>query len=121
MASTGYGVDVRKRRRIAKERAFVPLLGSDFGAILNTAFEKPKNSPFYLLKIPPLIRKAPKCIKRAGDSKEESPISSLVGSDYGATLNTTLKEPKNSPFYLLKILPLIRTLPCALKMPPVQW
>jgi len=41
MASTGYGVDVRKRRWIAKERAFVPLLGSDYGAILNAAFEKP--------------------------------------------------------------------------------
>jgi len=55
MAATGYGVDVRKRRRIAKERAFVPLLGSDHRAILNTIFEEPKNSPFYLLKIPPLI------------------------------------------------------------------
>jgi len=37
------------------------------------------------------------------------PISSLVGSDYGAKLNTTLKEPKITPFYLLKISPLIRT------------
>jgi len=111
MASAGYGVDVRKRRRIAKERAFVPLLGSDYGATLNTTLKEPKNSPFYLLKISPLIRTAPKCIERAGDSKEESPISSLVGSDYGATLNTTLKEPKNSPFYLLKISPLIRTAP----------
>jgi len=55
MASTGCGVDVRKRRWIAKERAFVPLLGSDYGATLNTAFEEPKNPPFYLLKIPPLI------------------------------------------------------------------
>jgi len=45
MASTGCGVDVRKRRRIAKERAFVPLLGSDYGAILNTAFEEPKLAP----------------------------------------------------------------------------
>jgi len=51
MASTGYGVDVRKRRWIAKERAFVPLLGSDYGAILNTAFEEPKNPPFWFLKI----------------------------------------------------------------------
>jgi len=42
MAATGYGVDVRKRRRIAKERAFVPLLGSDYRAALNTAFEEPK-------------------------------------------------------------------------------
>jgi len=91
MAATGYGVDVRKRRRIAKERAFVPLLGSDYGAILNTTFEEPKNPPFYLLKIPPLIRTAAKCIKRAGDSKEESPISSSVGSDYGATLNTAFQ------------------------------
>jgi len=55
MASTGYRVDVRKRRRIAKERAFVPLLGSDYGAILNTTFEEPKNPPFYLFKISPLI------------------------------------------------------------------
>jgi len=45
MASTGCGVDVRKRCRIAKERAFVPLLGSDYGAILNTAFEEPKLAP----------------------------------------------------------------------------
>jgi len=42
MAATGYGVDVRKRRWIAKERAFVPLLGSDYGPTLNTAFEEPK-------------------------------------------------------------------------------
>jgi len=40
MAATGCGVDVRKRRRIAKERAFVPLLGSDYRAKLNTAFEE---------------------------------------------------------------------------------
>jgi len=46
MAATGCGVDVRKRRRIAKERAFVPLLGSDYRAKLNTAFEEPKNPPF---------------------------------------------------------------------------
>jgi len=58
MASTGFGGDVRKRCRIAKERAFVPLLGSDYGAILNTAFEEPKLTPCYLLKIPPLIRTA---------------------------------------------------------------
>jgi len=58
MASTGYRVDVRKRRRIAKERAFVPLLGSDYGATLNTAFEEPKNPPFYLFRISPLIRTA---------------------------------------------------------------
>jgi len=51
MASTGYRVDVRKRRRIAKERAFVPLLGSDYGATLNAVFEEPKNPPFWFLKI----------------------------------------------------------------------
>jgi len=50
MAATGYGVDVRKRRRIAKERAFVPLLGSDYGDTLNTVFEEPKNPPFWFLK-----------------------------------------------------------------------
>jgi len=48
-------------------------------------------------------------LKRAGDSKEESPISSLVGSAYGATLSTAFKEPKITPFYLLKIQPLIQT------------
>jgi len=74
------------------------LLGSDYGSTLNTAFEEPKNSPFWFLKILPLIRTASKCIERAGDSKEESPISSLVGSDYGATLNTAFEEPKNPPF-----------------------
>jgi len=63
MASAGYGVDVRKRRRIAKERAFVPLLGSDYRAKLSTAFEEPKNPPFYLLKIPPLIRTLPCALK----------------------------------------------------------
>jgi len=70
---------------------------------LNTAFKEPKITPFYLLKIPPLIRTASKCIERAGDSKEESPISSLLGSDYGAILNTTFEEPKNPPFWFLKI------------------
>jgi len=54
-----------KRRRIAKERAFVPLLGSDYGATLNTAFEEPKNSPFYLFKISPLIRTATKRTQNA--------------------------------------------------------
>jgi len=52
MAATGYGVDVRKRRRIAKERAFVPLLGSDCGAALNSVFEEPKHSPFPGFKTP---------------------------------------------------------------------
>jgi len=33
----------------------------------------------------------------------------LVGSDCGATLNTAFEEPKNSPLYVFKILPLIRT------------
>jgi len=79
------------------------LVGSDYGATLNTAFKEPKITPFYLLKIPPLIRTASKCIERAGDSKEESPISSLLGSDYGAILNTTFEEPKNPPFWFLKI------------------
>jgi len=55
MASTRCGVDVRKRRWIAKERAFVTLLGSDYGAILNTAFEEPKNHRSVFLKISPLI------------------------------------------------------------------
>jgi len=31
-----------KRRWIAKERAFVPLLGSGYGATLITLFEEPK-------------------------------------------------------------------------------
>jgi len=39
-----------KRRWIAKERAFVPLLGSAYGATLNTAFEEPKNPPFWFYK-----------------------------------------------------------------------
>jgi len=39
------------------------------------------------------------CIERAGDSKEESPISSLVGSVNGATLNTTFEEPKITLFW----------------------
>jgi len=55
MASLRVDIEVIKRRWIAKERAFVPLLGSDYGAILNITFEEPKNPPFYLLKIPPLI------------------------------------------------------------------
>jgi len=39
-----------KRRRIAKERAFVPLLGFGYDAALDTAFEEPKNLPFWFLK-----------------------------------------------------------------------
>jgi len=70
-----------KRAGDSKEESPISsLVGSDYGATLNTAFKEPKNSPFYLLKIPPLIRTATKCIEGAGDSKEESPISSLVGS-----------------------------------------
>jgi len=102
MASLRVDIEVIKRRWIAKERAFVPLLGSGCGATLNTVFEEPKNPPFWSLKISPLIRKAPKCIERAGDSKEESPISSLVGSDCRATLNTAFEEPKNPPFHCLQ-------------------
>jgi len=71
--------------------------------ILITTFEKPKITPFHLLKISPLIRTASKCIKRAGDSKEESPISSLVSSNCGATLNTAFEEPKLTPFWFKKM------------------
>jgi len=41
-------------------------------------------------------------IERAGDSKEESPISSLVGSGCEATLNTAFEEPKHTPFPVLQ-------------------
>jgi len=51
MASLRVDIEVIKRRRIAKERAFVPLLGSDYGAKLSTVFEEPKNLPFWFLKI----------------------------------------------------------------------
>jgi len=46
MASLRVDIEVIKRRWIAKERAFVPLLGSNHGAILNTTFEEPKLTQF---------------------------------------------------------------------------
>jgi len=46
MASLRVDIEVIKRRWIAKERAFVPLLGSDYRAKLNTAFEEPKITLF---------------------------------------------------------------------------
>jgi len=61
-----------------------------------------ENYTVLIFKISPLIWTASKCIERAGDSKEESPISSLVGSDYGAILNTAFEEPKLAPFRFYK-------------------
>jgi len=80
MAATGLDNKVGKGAGCQKGSALNPSVGFGCGVALITTFEKPKITPFHLLKILPLIRTAPNCIERAGDSKEESPISSLVGS-----------------------------------------
>jgi len=58
---------VRKGAGCQKGSALNPSVGFGSGVALITTFEKPKITPFYLLKISPLIRTAPKldpvCLK----------------------------------------------------------